>query len=105
MPHREAHLHFRKIWDPPVLLVDWEKLNVERKPAWAELFYDLIFVAATSSITRIFYVDTSVNGFISFFVYWTIFWFLWSKMNAYQTRFTADSLIHQLCMFVHEVKI
>lgn len=30
----EKQLHFRKLWHPPQLEVDWNKLDNERKPSW-----------------------------------------------------------------------
>lgn len=97
----DSHVHFRKLWEPPVLLVDWQKLNIERKTSWGELFYDLIFVAASTSVSDIFFDKLDFDGFYHFLVYWITFLTLWNKMNMYQTRFSADSLFHQAIVFIH----
>jgi len=96
----KEHLHFRKIWDPPVLLIDWETLRIERKSTWGELFFDLIFVAAASKVSNLLIEEVSGKSFIVLLIYWSIFWFTWNKMTFFQNRFFCDSLVHQFLFLI-----
>lgn len=83
-------------WNHPVLLQDWDERQSERRPAWIELFYDLVYVAAAIQLGLFLKEDRTFAAVALFCSLVVILWFTWFQLNIYMSRFYSDSVVFKL---------
>jgi hypothetical protein len=72
----------------------------ERHATWLELFYDLVVVAAVSSVAHALSEDHSATGMLVFAgLFIPVFW-VWAGHTVYATRFDTDDLVYRLFTFL-----
>lgn len=72
----------------------------EKAAAWFELFFDLVLVAACSSISDAFAEDFTVSGFYSFFVCFGTVTTGWHAYTRFTTRFNENTVLHGILMAI-----
>lgn len=76
------------------------KQGHEKKVAWLELFYDLIYVAAIIQLGNALSHDVSITGFLAFAGLFTPIWFTWTTFTFYSNRFVVDDFAHRALVFL-----
>jgi low temperature requirement protein LtrA len=68
------------------------------KASYAELFYDLFFVASLTSfgIKHEITQDQAIASYVAFF---TVLWWVWTSQSFYDVRFETGDVIHRLFKF------
>jgi low temperature requirement protein LtrA len=72
--------------------------ETERRASWMELFYDLVFVAAISSLAQALYQHSTWLGIAQFILLFTALWSAWVAGTFYADRFDSDDPYHR-CMY------
>ena len=85
-------------WQPPRFHKDYGS-EEERKVAWLELFYDLVYVAAIIQLGNLLSGNVSVQGALIFAALFVPIWWSWTGMTFYTNRFVADDVWHRLLIF------
>lgn len=67
----------------------------ERRVTWAELFYDLVFVAAVAQVGAVLAHDYSPAGLGRYAFMLGVIWWAWNGYAMYATRFVADDRLQQ----------
>ena len=67
----------------------------ERRVTWAELFYDLVFVAAVAQVGSVLARDYSVAGLGRYGLMLAVIWWAWNGYAMYATRFAAGDRVDQ----------
>lgn len=70
--------------------------ETERHATWLELFYDLVFVAAVSQLSKGLGDDYSWSGVLRFSVLFVPVWWAWVGHTFYLTRFDTEDMGHRL---------
>jgi len=68
------------------------------KASYAELFYDLFFVASLTSF-GIKHEITQEQAIASYVAFFTVLWWVWTSQMLYDVRFEVDDVIHRLFKF------
>lgn len=76
-----------------------------RKVGWLELFYDLVYVATIVQLGNKLSENVSVEGFVTFALLFIPIWWVWMGMTVYNSRFSADDLVHRGLVFAQIVTI
>jgi low temperature requirement protein LtrA len=66
-----------------------------RRVTWAELFYDLVFVAAVAQVGAVLAHDYSVAGLGRYALMLAVIWWAWNGYAMYATRFVAGDRVDQ----------
>lgn len=81
--------HFKKLPDFP-----------DRKATWLELFFDLVFVVAVSTLSHILANKLSFRT-IEYFIFLFIpVWWIWMGFSYYADQFEKDDLIQRIALFL-----
>lgn len=83
-------------------------LMENRHATWLELFFDLIFVVALGKVTHLLAYshdnELDSNTFITFYILFLPFWWIWVLHTSFANRFDNDTRFHRiftlLTMFV-----
>ena len=67
----------------------------QRRVTWAELFYDLVFVAAVAQAGAILAPDYSLPGLGRYALMLAVIWWAWNGYAMYATRFVAGDRVDQ----------
>jgi low temperature requirement protein LtrA len=67
----------------------------ERRVTWAELFYDLVFVAAVAQVGAVLAHDYSLGGLGRYAFMLAVIWWAWNGYAMYATRFVAEDRLQQ----------
>lgn len=86
-------------WHHPTHLHSPE-LGEEKRVAWLELFYDLIYVAAIIQLGNALSENVGWLGFLGFFALMTPIWFTWTGFTFFSNRFTVDDFLHRTIVFL-----
>ncbi len=70
-----------------------------RKVGWLELFYDLVYVATIVQLSNRLAEDISLEGVVTLVLLFIPIWWVWMGTTFYNTRFSADDLIHRALVF------
>jgi low temperature requirement protein LtrA len=70
--------------------------SFHRHATWLELFFDLVFVVAVAELSHKLVADTSIEGFLEFFVLFVPVWWAWVGFTFYATRFESDDAVYRL---------
>ena len=87
---------FQLIAPPQLRLPDREG---ERRATWLELFYDLVFSVAVSTIGIRLFKQPTVIGLLQTVALFVPIWWAWVGHTIYNTRFDTDDLFHRLSTF------
>jgi len=68
------------------------------KASYAELFYDLFFVASLTSF-GIKHEITQEQAIASYVAFFTVLWWVWTSQSFYDVRFETGDVIHRLFKF------
>ncbi|MDZ4769370.1 MAG: low temperature requirement protein A [Chloroflexota bacterium] len=74
-------------------------LSAHRRVGWLELFYDLVYVATIVQLSNKLADDVSVGGFLTVLLLFVPIWWVWMGSTFYNSRFTADDLVHRGLVF------
>ncbi len=74
--------------------------HTERKVAWLELFYDLIYVATIIQLGNALSHHVSFGGFLAFFALFVPLWYSWTGFTFYSNRFMVDDALHRGLVFI-----
>lgn len=87
---------FRRLINRPSLHQDWGQEQAERKVTWTELFFDLFYVVSSAQVTHLVvdHPDSTYTGY--FVLYYTAFWWTWTRHNFFLTRFKLDGFLWDL---------
>lgn len=77
----------------------------ERKIAWLELFFDLVYVATLIQLGDALSDDVSIGGFLRFVALFIPIWWSWTGITFYSNRFVVDDLLHRMIIFVQILAI
>jgi low temperature requirement protein LtrA len=82
-------------------------LNVSdhRRVGWLELFYDLVYVATIVQLSNKLSDDVTLNGFLTVLLLFVPIWWIWMGSTFYNSRFTADDLVHRFLVFAQIVTV
>jgi len=69
--------------------------HVERRVSWAELFFDLVFVAAVAQVGLLLAHDYSITGLARYAFMLGVIWWAWNGYVMYVTRFVADDWLER----------
>ena len=89
----------KALWQPPRLRRDEEQVS-ERHATWLELFYDLVFVAATAELAHSLSGNISWAGCLKFAILFVPIWWCWVGATFYATRFDIGSIVDRLFALV-----
>lgn len=67
----------------------------QRRVTWAELFYDLVFVAAVAQVGAVLAHDYSLPGLGRYALMLAVIWWAWNGYAMYATRFVAGDRVDQ----------
>jgi low temperature requirement protein LtrA len=67
----------------------------QRRVTWAELFYDLVFVAAVAQVGAVLAHDYSLAGLGRYALMLAVIWWAWNGYAMYATRFVAGDRADQ----------
>lgn len=84
------------LFEPPRL---WGA-HEQRRVTWAELFFDLIFVAAVAEVGVPLAADYSPAGLLRYAVLFVLIWWAWSGYTLYCTRFKSDDAAQRILSLV-----
>ena len=73
--------------------------GAEKKPAWLELFYDLIYVAAIIQLGNGLSTHVNAAGIFEFVVLFYFIWYTWTNFSFFYNRFTIDDAVQRLLVF------
>ena len=68
----------------------------QRRVTWAELFYDLVFVAAVAQVGAVLAHDYSIAGLGRYALMLAVIWWAWNGYAMYATRFVAGDRVDQI---------
>ena len=71
----------------------------QRRVAWLELFYDLIYVATIIQLGDALSHHVDVAGFIAFGALFLPLWWTWTGFTFYSNRFFVDDFLHRVLVF------
>jgi low temperature requirement protein LtrA len=66
-----------------------------RRVTWAELFYDLVFVAAVAQVGAVLARDYTLPGLGRYALMLAVIWWAWNGYAMYATRFVAADRVDQ----------
>src|SRR5690606_21277277 len=72
----------------------------ERKVAWLELFYDLVYVTTLIQLGDALSEDVSLFGFMRFVLLFIPIWWSWTGVTLYINRFMGDDVWHRVLIFL-----
>ena len=87
---------FQLIAPPRLRLADRES---ERQATWLELFYDLVFAVAVSTIGISLFKQPTILGLLQAVALFIPIWWAWVGHTIYNTRFDTDDLFHRFVTF------
>jgi low temperature requirement protein LtrA len=67
----------------------------QRRATWMELFFDLIFVAAISEVSKSLSADFTLAGVVRFSFLFVLIWWSWLGHTLFSTRFDSDDFVHR----------
>lgn len=67
----------------------------QRRVTWAELCYDLVFVAAVAQVGAVFARDYTLPGLGRYALMLAVIWWAWNGYAMYATRFVAADRVDQ----------
>ncbi|REJ76874.1 MAG: hypothetical protein DWQ36_16325 [Acidobacteria bacterium] len=76
------------------------KPGEERRVAWIELFYDLVYVATIIQLGDALSRRADLVGFLGFAALFAAIWYAWTGYTFYSNRFRVDDSLHRLLVFV-----
>ena len=79
--------------------------QVERRVSWAELFFDLVFVAAVAQVGLLLARDYSAAGLARFAFMLGVIWWAWNGYAMYATRFVADDWLQRVLTSLQMVAV
>ena len=71
----------------------------QRRVAWLELFYDLIYVATIIQLGDALSHHVDVAGFIAFGALFLPLWWTWTGFTFYSNRYFVDDMLHRGLVF------
>ncbi len=77
----------------------------QRKVAWLELFFDLVFVVIIARIAHDFLSDISWNGFRTFIFMFLSVWWMWSSVTYFTERFATTESIQRSYVFLMMIPV
>jgi low temperature requirement protein LtrA len=88
------------LWRPPILHTKHTEIfGHDRKVAWLELFYDLVYVATLIQLGNSLSEDISWSGFLKFAALFIPIWWSWTGITFYFNRFVVDDIWHRVLIF------
>lgn len=100
-----ARLKLRQFTDYPKLHQDWGVEQLERKVTWTELFNDLFYVAAASSITHLPVAHPDGSGVGQFLLLYFYFWNVWFSYAQLITRFSLQGLLYESLHIIYSMAV
>mmetsp|Transcript_4217 Transcript_4217/g.8091 ORF Transcript_4217/g.8091 Transcript_4217/m.8091 type:complete len:515 (-) Transcript_4217:98-1642(-) len=76
-----------------------------RAVGWAELFYDLLYVAAAVKLATILKSTRTAESVFTFIVYAITFWQSWTNYTVYHNRYTGRSWLHEILFCCHAITV
>ena len=72
----------------------------ERHATWLELFFDLVFLAATAQLVAILEPHASIGGIARFAALFTVIWWVWVMFTTYSDRFGTEDYFHRVAILL-----
>jgi len=72
----------------------------ERHATWLELFFDLVFLAATAQLAAVLASHASIGGIARFAALFTVIWWVWVMFTTYSDRFGTEDLFHRFSILL-----
>jgi low temperature requirement protein LtrA len=67
----------------------------ERHASWLELFFDLVFLAATAQLAAVLESHPSIGGIARFAALFAVIWWVWVMFTTYADRFGTEDYFHR----------
>ena len=77
----------------------------DRKVAWLELFYDLVYVATIIQLGNVLSDNVTLNGFLIFVALFIPLWRSWTAITFYVNRFLIDDIPHRAMIFIQMIAV
>jgi low temperature requirement protein LtrA len=68
----------------------------ERHASWLELFFDLVFLAATAQLVATLEPHVSIGGIARFAALFAVIWWVWVMFTTYSDRFGTEDYFHRV---------
>jgi low temperature requirement protein LtrA len=95
----EGHLLSRRL--PAVrLLTGNGHEKDERHASWLELFFDLVFLAATAQLVAVLESHASISGIARFAALFAVIWWVWVMFTTYSDRFGTEDIFHRIAIML-----
>jgi low temperature requirement protein LtrA len=92
--------------DRAIPTVDFKSyFNSHRSETWYELFYDLVFVAASIQIGTIIKYNISAMGLLKAGILFTVFRATWDQVMFYQNKFDTKDLVHYIYYLIQAMLV
>ena len=72
----------------------------ERHASMLELFFDLVFLAATVQLVAVLESHPSISGIARFTALFTVIWWVWVMFTTYSDRFGTDDFFHRAAIML-----
>lgn len=72
----------------------------ERRATWLELFFDLVFVVAVSTLSHLLSNNLTIRELVYFTFLFIPVWWIWMGFSYYSDQFEKDSFVQRLAIFV-----
>ena len=106
MPAERLSTAFRR---PPTLWCSREEdaapADAVRRVTWAELFFDLVFVAVVAQVGTPLATDYSFRGLARYALLLLVIWWAWNGYAVYATRFDNDDAPQRVMTFLQMVAV
>ena len=77
----------------------------QRKVAWLELFFDLVFVVIIARIAHNFLSEISWGGFSTFIFMFLSVWWMWSSVTYFTERFASTERVQRIYVFLMMIPV
>ncbi len=106
MPAKRLSAAFRqppKLWSPAD--EDAAVAEAPRRVTWAELFFDLVFVAVVAQVGTPLATDYSFHQLARYAFLLLLIWWAWNGYAVYATRFDGDDAPQRVMTFVQMIAV
>jgi low temperature requirement protein LtrA len=106
MPTERLSAAFRR---PPILWCRTDGVEGAsdriRRVTWAELFFDLVFVAVVAQVGTPLATDYSFHGLARYAFLLLVIWWAWNGYAVYATRFDSDDAPQRVMTFLQMIAV
>ena len=103
-PHVVTRPQIQQYWKDPTKTIMIRAAR-RRQTSWAELLFDVVFVAVMMSLALNFEEAFDPHSLFEFIVTFTAAWRLWEAANVYMNRFDVRDALHKVYFFVEMMAV